>query len=302
MGSLNNRLTAILVFCCVLIISGAAVADDNRTEDGLYATLQTNKGAIRIKFTYKQTPLTVCNFISLAEGTKENTAKPLGTPFFDGLIWHRYAANRVIQSGDPTGGGSGTPGYSFPCEIVPSLKHDRRGIVGMALFNLDPKTNGSQFYITHLALPELDGKYTVFGYVVDSAGTDVVMALRKDDKLNKVIIERIGAEAQAFKTGEQAWDSLYNEATGITVQKNKRRNAHSLHAFVSPQGAVCCVAKKNRALDITLCNIQGRLLYSSVGVFAAEGIYTIPINVGSGIYIVKLNQRGNSVVNKVMVP
>jgi peptidylprolyl isomerase len=168
--------------------------------EGLYARLATAKGDIIIKLEYQKAPLTVGNFVGLAEG-RLDAAK--GKKYFDGQSFHRVVADFVIQSGDPKGDGTGGPGYEFPNEIVPDLKYDAEGIVGMA--NAGPNTNGSQFFITMKAVPELDGGYTVFGKVVK--GMEVVKQIVQGDKLVKVEIIRVGREARAFKADQAAWNS-----------------------------------------------------------------------------------------------
>jgi peptidylprolyl isomerase len=167
------------------------------TTDGIYAKIKTNKGMITIKLEYEKAPMTVANFVGLAEGKVKNTAKPEGTPYYDGITFHRVIADFMIQGGDPTGTGSGGPGYAFADEIEPSLKHDRAGTLSMA--NAGPATNGSQFFITHKDTPWLDGRHAVFGYVTQ--GQEVVNAIAMGDKMEKVTIERIGKAAQA-------WDAM----------------------------------------------------------------------------------------------
>lgn len=164
------------------------------TNDGLYAIITTSKGVIKIKLEYEKAPMTVANFVGLAEGTVKNTAKPEGTHYYDGLLFHRVLADFMIQGGDPTGTGAGGPGYAFPDEIHADLKHDRAGTLSMA--NAGPATNGSQFFITHKDTPWLDGRHTVFGYVV--TGQEVVNAIQQGDKMETVRIERVGKAAQAW--------------------------------------------------------------------------------------------------------
>jgi len=133
-------------------------------EDGMYVYIKTSIGDIVGKLYMNRAPLTVANFVGLAEGTLENTARPIGTPFYDSLIFHRVIPSFMIQGGDPDGIGSGGPGYKFKNEIHPDLQHNKPGIFSMA--NSGPNTNGSQFFITHKATPWLDGAYNIFGEVV----------------------------------------------------------------------------------------------------------------------------------------
>lgn len=162
--------------------------------DGLYANIKTNKGLIVIKLEFEKAPMTVANFVALAEGKMKNSAKPEGTPYFDGFKFHRVIADFMIQGGDPTGTGSGGPGYAFADEIHPDLKHTRAGTLSMA--NAGPATNGSQFFITHKDTPWLDGRHAVFGYVV--SGQDVVNAIAQNDVMETVRIERVGKAAKAW--------------------------------------------------------------------------------------------------------
>lgn len=186
-----------LSFMLIVLMTITATAQKNQykdMEDGLYAEIETNKGVILLKLEYQATPLTVANFVGLAEGDIKNDAKPLGTPFYDGLIFHRVIPNFMIQGGDPLGSGMGGPGYKFKDEIVDTLKHNGPGILSMA--NAGKATNGSQFFITHVATPWLDGKHTVFGHVV--TGQDVVNAIVNGDKIETVTIIRIGKDAKKF--------------------------------------------------------------------------------------------------------
>jgi len=163
-------------------------------QDGIYARFTTTRGEITLKLEHEKTPLTVANFVGLAEGAIENTAKSAGEAYYDGLSFHRVIADFMVQGGDPTGSGAGGPGYKFVDEIHPELKHDKPGIFSMA--NAGPGTNGSQFFITHGPTPWLDGKHTVFGEVIE--GMDVVNAIKQGDTMDKVEILRQGSEAEAW--------------------------------------------------------------------------------------------------------
>jgi cyclophilin family peptidyl-prolyl cis-trans isomerase len=177
----------------------------NLKEDGIYAYIQTNYGDIVGKLAMEKAPLTVANFVGLAEGSISNTFRAAGEPYFDSLIFHRVIPNFMIQGGDPTGTGSGGPGYKFKNEIHPDLKHDKPGIFSMA--NSGPNTNGSQFFITHKATPWLDGGYNIFGSVV--LGQKYVTLIgnsprgradrpKEPVRMNKVEIIRIGVAAKSF--------------------------------------------------------------------------------------------------------
>ena len=146
-------------------------------KDGLYANLQTTKGNLIVKFEDKKSPVTVANFVGLAEGKIDNKSKAKGVPFYDGTIFHRVIKDFMIQGGDPKGTGAGDPGYKFEDEKN-DLKHTGKGILSMA--NSGPNTNGSQFFITEVATPWLDGKHTIFGEVVK--GDDVIDAIANVEK------------------------------------------------------------------------------------------------------------------------
>lgn len=166
--------------------------------NGLYAKFNTSKGEILVNLEFEKTPGTVGNFVALAEGNMENSAKPQGTPYYDGLKFHRVITDFMIQGGCPQGTGTGNPGYSFDDEIVAELKHDTPGVLSMA--NSGPSSNGSQFFITHTATPWLDGKHTVFGKVV--TGQDIVDAIAQGDELESLEIVRVGEAAEKFNAIE----------------------------------------------------------------------------------------------------
>lgn len=167
-------------------------------QDGIYANISTEKGTIKIKLTHDKTPGTVGNFVALAEGNLENNAKSQGTPYYDGLKFHRVIPDFMVQGGDPAGTGAGGPGYQFDDEFHPELKHSGPGVLSMA--NAGPGTNGSQFFITHVETSWLDNKHTVFGHVVE--GQDVVNSIAQGDTMLKVEIERVGETAKKWNAVE----------------------------------------------------------------------------------------------------
>ena len=182
--------------------------DEKATSNGkLVAAINTDKGAIKLELFPEEAPLTVTNFVNLAR-----------RGYYDGLKFHRVIANFMIQGGDPTGTGSGGPGYKFEDEFSPKLRHDAPGILSMA--NAGPGTNGSQFFITHVPTPHLDGKHSVFGKVI--TGQDVVDAISKGDTINTVTIE--GDSSALFaRHGEKL-----KEWNGILDQKHPPKEGSSL--------------------------------------------------------------------------
>lgn len=167
-------------------------------KDGIYARFTTSKGEVLVNLEYEKVPGTVGNFVALAEGNLENEAIPQGKPYYDGLKFHRVISDFMVQGGDPAGTGAGGPGYQFDDEFHPDLKHDAPGVLSMA--NAGAGTNGSQFFITHVATPWLDGKHTVFGKVIE--GQEVVDTIEQGDTLDKLTIERAGEQAKKFNAVE----------------------------------------------------------------------------------------------------
>ena len=167
-------------------------------DNGLYAKFLTSKGDILIKLEHNKTPGTVGNFVALAKGDLENSIKKQGNPYYDGLKFHRVIPDFMIQGGCPLGTGTGNPGYKFDDEIHENLKHDSPGVLSMA--NAGPGTNGSQFFITHVPTPWLDGKHSVFGKTVD--GQSVIDSITQGDIIESIEIIAVGDDAKSFNAVE----------------------------------------------------------------------------------------------------
>ncbi len=219
--------------------------------DGIFAEIETSKGNILLQLEFQKTPVTVANFISLAEGTNPQVEdKYKGKHFYDGLKFHRVIADFMIQGGDPLGNGSGGPGYQFKNETMPELKHDKPGILSMA--NAGANTNGSQFFITHKETPWLDGKHTVFGHVV--TGQDVVNKIAQDDKINKITIIRKGAAAKAFNAPKVFADYFIekdkDKAKYVTVIKAEKTylDEQRKNAVTTPSGLAYTIVKKGNGV------------------------------------------------------
>lgn len=222
--------------------------------EGLYAVMKTAKGELTIQLAYDKAPLTVGNFVGLAEGTLDAQK---GKRFFDGLVFHRVEPGFVVQGGDPAGNGSGGPGYEFPNEIHPDLAYDAAGVVGMA--NAGPDTNGSQFFITLAEAPFLTGGYSVFGKVVK--GMEVVQKFVANDMLETVTIWRIGAAATAFKTDQASW----NERSATLSAASKAK------AAAQRAGDEAAIAKKWPTLKKDANGIWYQILRAGPGPVPAAG-------------------------------
>ncbi|MFW5742407.1 MAG: peptidylprolyl isomerase [Spirochaetota bacterium] len=211
--------TSIIATIVTIVIAAVAACGTPERDlpDGLYAEIETGKGDIVIELFDERAPATVMNFVGLAEGAIDNTHAP-GKPYFDGLTFHRVEPGFVIQGGDPSGDGSGGPGYRFPTETHPELVHDEAGVVAMA--NSGPDTNGSQFYITMAPAPHLDGGYNVFGEVIE--GMEVVNSIEADDRMRRVSIHRVGEAASEYEASQGDFDALI--AT-IRAEREQQRTA-----------------------------------------------------------------------------
>ncbi len=207
----------------------------SQLSDGLYAQMETTKGTIILELEFEKTPLTVMNFVGLAEGAL-NTNVRSGQPFYDGLTFHRVIDDFMIQGGDPQGNGTGGPGYRFPDEFDASLRHSGPGILSMA--NSGPNTNGSQFFITHVETPWLDDKHTVFGRVVQ--GQDVVNAIVQGDSIKNLTILRKGDAAQGFVVTQDLFDEQMQQAASRqeAYRQEMARAEQARIAEILPEGIV----------------------------------------------------------------
>jgi len=221
----------------------AQTVDEKKLPDGIYAKIYTDRGNILLQLHYDKCPMTVGNFVALAEGKMPNTEKPLGTPFYDGLKFHRVISKAngdkqdfMIQGGDPKGNGSGSPGYGFKDEIVPDLKHEK-GVLSMANSGFNTSTNGSQFFITVTETPWLNGKHSIFGKVI--SGQNVADSITQGTIMNKVEIIRKGKDAKAFDALE-----TFKKLSGIklpepvkgttTDDKKEKPNKNSKRSTPNP--------------------------------------------------------------------
>jgi peptidylprolyl isomerase len=227
----GSGLAGLLLFC--IMETSCTSKADAALGNGLFARITTSRGDIVIRLEYQKTPLTVCNFVALAEG-KMDAARD--KRFYDGLTFHRVISKAngddndfMIQGGDPAGNGSGGPGYRFPDEIDPSLRHDLPGVMSMA--NAGPGTNGSQFFITIVPTPWLDGRHTVFGRVIQ--GQNVVNSIKQGDKIEKIKIIRNGPAANEFKADQAAFDILLADITASAEAKIRAKRDADLAQIAS---------------------------------------------------------------------
>jgi peptidylprolyl isomerase len=205
-GSALITLAALGTFLSILFAASCAAP---KYPEGLYAEVTTaGKGMFVFRIEFEKTPMTAANFVGLAEGTIENAALPLGTPYFDGVKWHRVVPGHVIQCGIPKGGKREDPGYEFPNEIVPGLTHGKLGMVNMA--NGGPNTNGSEWCVMLGDRSYLDGDYTVWGEVIQ--GLDVVTSIVQGDIIQTVKIVRVGKAAEAFHPTTASFKKIVDEA------------------------------------------------------------------------------------------
>lgn len=230
-----KRKSIFVIFLTTILISMGAAAPSEKSmkaiegKNGVFAVIETTRGEVVCELFYKDTPLTVTNFVGLAEGTL-TAAK--GKPFYDGLKFHRVIKDFMIQGGDPKGNGTGGPGYQFSDEPVIKYIFDKPGKLAMA--NSGPDTNGSQFFITHVPTDWLNYKHTIFGEVV--SGQDVVDKTAQGDEIKSLKIIRQGAEAEKFTATQKDFDKLVpvaQKAKSEFAAKLKEKEKKEFEAFVA---------------------------------------------------------------------
>ncbi|AWK05082.1 peptidylprolyl isomerase [Flavobacterium crocinum] len=239
--------------------------------DGIFATISTSKGDIVVSLEYTKAPVTVANFITLAEGKNPyvKVERLKGKPFYDGLKFHRVINDFMIQGGDPQGTGAGDPGYSFKDEFVAELKFEKGGVLAMA--NSGPATNGSQFFITHKDTPWLNGKHTIFGHVV--SGMDNVNKIVQDDIMTKITITRKGAAAKKFDAVKVFSDEMKQgelkkeEAKKVVAQKAAYFTATKAKATATPSGLKYVITQKGTGVK----GAEGSTIYFHYAGYFEDG-------------------------------
>ena len=213
------RIQRLAAFLALVVM--AAAPQTPKRPDGLYAEIKTAKGLIVIRLEMDLVPMTVANFVGLAEGTIANAAFDPGRPFFDGTTWHRVEAGHVIQTGIPQSDRARGPGYTFPNEIHGRLSHNHAGAVNMA--NGGPNTNASQFCIMLGDRSYLDGDYTVFGDTVE--GLDVVKRVERGDPIESIRIVRVGPKAEEFHPTTESFRAMVKAAEQRVAEHAEKKKA-----------------------------------------------------------------------------
>jgi cyclophilin family peptidyl-prolyl cis-trans isomerase len=267
-----------ILFILLIVATLFSCADKhNNLPDGIYTEIETNKGTIILELDYKKAPVTVANFITLVEGDNEfivnDTLK--GKPFYNGLKFHRVIKDFMIQGGDPLGTGSGDTGYKFKDEIT-DLKFDKGGVLAMA--NNGPGTNSSQFFITHLETPWLDGKHTIFGHVVEN-GMETVNKIEQDDFIKSITIIRNGEEAKKFDAKKTFYDYFKIES-----ESQKQKVAAEAQAKLAYDLKYKVVCEQKSAVFVALKTQAKKTATGLQYVITKKGKGKKPVN-GSTVYI-----------------
>ena len=279
----------ILRTCLVLALASACLTmgQQPKRPDGLYAEIQTSKGLIVARLEMDLVPMTVANFVGLAEGTIANAAFDLGHPFYDGTTWHRVEPGHVIQTGIPKSDRSRGTGYQFPNEIHAKLNHNHLGVLNMA--NGGPNTNAAQFCIMLGDRSYLDGDFSVFGDTVE--GLDVVKRIEKGDAIQTIRIVRVGAKAQAFHPTTESFQAMVKAAKARVAEHIEKKKlaerewiATNYPKATGPEGGVLTetiVAGHGEAGGVVHVRYQGREIRYVGDVLGRTGPPLQPIAFGS---------------------
>jgi cyclophilin family peptidyl-prolyl cis-trans isomerase len=243
------------IFICLLALTALYSCKDEHSAlpDGLYADIETNKGNIIVQLNFEKAPITVANFVTLAEGKNTFVAPQFKDKlFYDGLKFHRVIKDFMIQGGDPLGDGSGDTGYKFRDEFS-DLHFDKGGVLAMA--NSGPGTNSSQFFITHVATPWLEGRHTIFGHVVEN-GMETVNKIEQGDEIKTITIIRRGSKAKKFDAVKTFNDFFAHEAENLKKQaaidaENKRIYQAKYKAVIEKKVAEFAALKKTANISRT---------------------------------------------------
>lgn len=218
---MTHRTVAVAATATAVSLLLGCGAESARLADGLYTEIHTNKGTITARLDHERTPLTVANFVGLAEGTIDNEAFDPGRPYYDASTFHRVEPGHVIQTGIADSDRSDGPGYTFPNEIHAELSHDRAGMLNMA--NGGPHTNAAQFTVTLGDRSYLDGDYIVFGEVVD--GMDVVSSIVQGDVVDSVRIVRVGEQTRGYESTTDSFHQLVADAEQRVARDEEAKRA-----------------------------------------------------------------------------
>lgn len=295
-----RKILSAILLALVVLSTGCAQSKGKKMKaiegkEGLFANISTSKGDILVELYYKEAPLTVTNFVGLAEGTLDATK---GKKFYDGLKFHRVIADFMIQGGDPQGTGAGGPGYKFPDEPVNGLVFDKPGKLAMA--NAGPGTNGSQFFITHVPTDWLNYKHTIFGAVVDGESQKVVNTVAQGDEIKSITIIRQGAEAEKFTATQSDFDKLvpvakdavkkFKEAQIAEVIKGCEKTSNGVYFQIVKEGSGNAIGNGKKVT----CEYQGYLpdgqIFDASKKFHPQGHEPLEFVVGAGQMIPGFDQ------------
>jgi len=275
----------VILILLAIVMTGASCEDKYKdVEDGIYVEIVTNKGTMFAELYYEAAPLTVANFVALAEGDHEKMSidSLKGKPFYDGRIFHRVIKDFMIQGGDPAGTGSGSPGYKFDQEIVDTLKHDAKGVMSMA--NAGPNTNGSQFFIMHKESPFLDGKYNVFGKVIEGLAVVDSIATTTTGAQDRPVEEMVMQDVNIIRVGRDAkkWDA---NDTFNTIIEEKEAAAEKMRAEQAARAAKAPALRKAKAAEFTALKAKAKRMDNGLMIYKkTEGTGGRPVD-GNTVFI-----------------